>query len=51
MVGVAPNASILAYKVCRSDGTCSDFAIAQAAKTHGLTFDVQIDCQGCLETG
>ena len=30
VVGVAPNASILAYKVCRSDGTCSDFAIEQA---------------------
>jgi thermitase len=30
VAGVAPNAQILAYKVCRSDGTCSDFAIAQA---------------------
>jgi hypothetical protein len=30
VVGVAPNASILAYKVCASDGSCSDFAIAQA---------------------
>ena len=30
VVGVAPNARILAYKVCRSDGTCDDFAIAQA---------------------
>ena len=30
MVGVAPNARILAYKVCRSDGTCDDFAIQQA---------------------
>jgi thermitase len=30
VVGVAPNALILAYKVCRSDGTCSDFAIERA---------------------
>ena len=30
VVGVAPNARILAYKVCRSDGTCDDFAIQQA---------------------
>jgi thermitase len=30
VVGVAPNALILAYKVCQSDGTCSDFAIEQA---------------------
>ncbi len=30
VAGIAPNARILAYKVCRSDGTCSDFAIAQA---------------------
>jgi thermitase len=30
VVGVAPNARILAYKVCRSDGTCDDFAIEQA---------------------
>jgi thermitase len=30
VVGVAPNARILAYKVCSSDGTCSDFAIVQA---------------------
>jgi subtilisin family serine protease/subtilase family serine protease len=29
-VGVAPDARILAYKVCRSDGTCDDFAIEQA---------------------
>ena len=29
-VGVAPSAKILAYKVCLSDGTCSDFAIEQA---------------------
>jgi subtilisin family serine protease/subtilase family serine protease len=28
--GVAPNARILAYKACRSDGTCDDFAIQQA---------------------
>ena len=27
---MAPNARILAYKVCRSDGTCDDFAIQQA---------------------
>jgi subtilase family serine protease len=30
VVGVAPNARILAYKVCRADGTCDDFAIQQA---------------------
>src|SRR2546427_47184 len=30
IVGVAPNARILAYKVCATDGTCSDFAIEQA---------------------
>ncbi|HEX2360870.1 MAG TPA: S8 family serine peptidase, partial [Jiangellaceae bacterium] len=30
VVGVAPNARILAYKVCRSDGSCDDFAIQQA---------------------
>jgi hypothetical protein len=30
VTGVAPNALILAYKVCLADGTCSDFAIAQA---------------------
>lgn len=30
VVGVAPHARILAYKVCRSDGTCDDFAIQQA---------------------
>jgi thermitase len=30
VAGVAPNARILAYKVCRADGSCSDFAIAQA---------------------
>jgi thermitase len=30
IVGVAPRARILAYKVCGSDGTCSDFAIQQA---------------------
>ena len=30
VTGVAPNARILAYKVCRSDGTCDDFAIQQA---------------------
>ncbi|HEY3157662.1 MAG TPA: S8 family serine peptidase [Vicinamibacterales bacterium] len=30
VVGVAPNARILAYKVCGADGTCSDFAIQQA---------------------
>lgn len=30
VVGVAPNARILAYKVCRADGTCSDFAIERA---------------------
>jgi thermitase len=29
VVGVAPNALILAYKVCLADGTCSDFAIEQ----------------------
>lgn len=30
VAGVAPYARILAYKVCRSDGTCDDFAIQQA---------------------
>jgi subtilisin family serine protease/subtilase family serine protease len=30
VVGVAPNARIRAYKVCRDDGTCDDFAIQQA---------------------
>ena len=30
VTGVAPNARILAYKVCRADGTCDDFAIQQA---------------------
>ncbi len=30
VAGVAPNARFLAYKVCRSDGTCDDFAIQQA---------------------
>ena len=30
VVGVAPNARILAYKVCGVDGSCSDFAMAQA---------------------
>ena len=30
VVGVAPHARILAYKVCGPDGSCNDFAIAQA---------------------
>jgi len=30
VVGVAPNASILAYKVCDATGNCTDFAIEQA---------------------
>jgi subtilisin family serine protease/subtilase family serine protease len=30
VVGVAPNAVIVAYKVCGPDGSCSDFAIQQA---------------------
>jgi subtilisin family serine protease/subtilase family serine protease len=30
VAGVAPNARIKAYKVCRSDGSCDDFAIQQA---------------------
>src|SRR5437762_6746291 len=30
VVGVAPNARLRAYKVCRADGTCDDFAIEQA---------------------
>ena len=30
VVGVAPRARFLAYKVCGADGTCSDFAIQQA---------------------
>ena len=30
VVGVAPRARILSYKVCRSDGSCDDFAIQQA---------------------
>jgi thermitase len=29
VAGVAPNALILAYKVCIADGTCDDFAIQQ----------------------
>ena len=29
VAGVAPNALVLAYKVCLADGTCSDFAVAQ----------------------
>lgn len=29
IVGVAPNARILAYKVCDSNGSCNDFAIMQ----------------------
>jgi subtilisin family serine protease len=37
VVGVAPNARILAYKVCRSDGTCDDFAIQQAIAGLSLT--------------
>jgi thermitase len=30
VVGIAPHARFLAYKVCGADGTCSDFAIQQA---------------------
>src|SRR6185295_8679125 len=30
VVGVAPNARIRAYKVCRADGTCDDFAVELA---------------------
>jgi hypothetical protein len=30
VVGVAPNARILAYKVCTPDGHCDDFLIEQA---------------------
>jgi thermitase len=30
VVGVAPGVRLLAYKVCRLDGTCDDFAIQQA---------------------
>jgi subtilisin family serine protease/subtilase family serine protease len=30
VVGVAPNAMILAYKVCGATGSCTDFAIQQA---------------------
>ena len=30
VVGVAPDAVIFAYKVCGSDGSCTDFAIQQA---------------------
>jgi len=30
VVGVAPNARILAYKVCGPDGSCSDFGIVRA---------------------
>jgi len=30
VVGVAPSARILAYKVCRFDGSCDDFAIERA---------------------
>jgi subtilase family serine protease len=30
VVGVAPQARLLAYKVCAADGTCTDFAVIQA---------------------
>lgn len=30
VVGVAPNARLFAYKVCRADGSCDDFAIQRA---------------------
>jgi subtilisin family serine protease/subtilase family serine protease len=30
VAGIAPYGRILAYKVCRADGTCDDFAIQQA---------------------
>ena len=30
VTGVAPHARIRAYKVCRADGTCDDFALQQA---------------------
>jgi subtilisin family serine protease/subtilase family serine protease len=30
VVGVAPQARLLAYKVCAADGACSDFAVIQA---------------------
>ena len=30
VAGVAPHARILAYKVCRADGSCDDFAVQQA---------------------
>jgi len=30
VVGVAPQARLLAYKVCDADGTCSDFAVISA---------------------
>jgi thermitase len=36
IVGVAPHARLLAYKVCAADGTCSDFAIDQAI-AHAVT--------------
>ena len=33
VVGVAPNASILAYKVCDAAGACTDFGIQQAIES------------------
>ena len=30
VVGVAPQARLLAYKVCAADGTCNDFAVISA---------------------
>jgi len=30
VAGVAPNASLLVYKVCTADGSCDDFTVAQA---------------------
>ena len=44
VVGVAPNARILAYKVCGADGSCSDFAIqeaiAQAIADHAMVINM-----------
>lgn len=41
VVGVAPNARLLAYKVCSADGTCSDFAVQQAI-AQAITDDAKV---------
>lgn len=41
VVGIAPHARILAYKVCSADGTCSDFAVQQAI-AQAITDDARV---------